>query len=56
MEKNEYLTDRERQVFVLYFKRGWRIEDIAQELEPPVTRSTVDRLLRSIRQKTIKNI
>ncbi|MCI8880947.1 MAG: sigma-70 family RNA polymerase sigma factor [Clostridiaceae bacterium] len=55
MEKmygNPWLTDRERRVFDLYYRRGWRIEDIAAEIE--MQRSTVDRALRSIRRKSAK--
>ncbi len=55
MEKmygNPWFTDRERRVFDLYYRRGWRIEDIAAEIE--MQRSTVDRALRSIRRKSAK--
>ncbi len=52
MYENPWLTDRERRVFDLYYRRGWRIEDIAAEIE--MQRSTVDRALRSIRRKSAK--
>ena len=52
MYENPWFTDRERRVFDLYYRRGWRIEDIAAEIE--MQRSTVDRALRSIRRKSAK--
>ena len=45
-----WLTDRQRQIFDLRFRRGWAIEDIAAELY--MDRSTVNRELARIR-KTI---
>lgn len=45
-----WLTDRERQVFELYYRRGWAIEDVAAELY--VHRNTVNNILRSIRKKS----
>lgn len=42
-----WMTDRERDVFVLYYMRGWKIEDIAADLD--VCRSTVKRVLENIR-------
>ena len=48
---NPWLTDRERAVFELYYRRGWAIEDIAAELY--VHRNTVNNALKSIRQKCI---
>ena len=50
MERCKWLTDRERSVFDLVYRRGWAIEDTAAELY--VSRSTVDADLRSIREKT----
>ena len=50
IEDNRWLTDRERAVFELYYRRGWAIEDIAAELY--MDRSTVNRELARIR-KTI---
>lgn len=50
MEKNPWFTDRERQVFELYYRRGWKIEDIAAEIDRQ--RSAVDRDLKSIRNKS----
>lgn len=47
--KSPWLTDRERVVFDLYYRRGWHIEDIAAEIY--VSRGTVNNLLRSIRSK-----
>ena len=52
MYENPWFTDRERRVFDLYYRRGWRIEDIAAGIE--MQRSTVDRALRSIRRKSAK--
>lgn len=52
MEKNPWFTDRERKVFDLYYRRGWRIEDIAAEIDRQ--RSAVDRDLKSIRNKSRK--
>lgn len=54
MYQNPWLTDRERAVFDLYYRRGWAIEDVAAELY--MHRSTIDRALKSIRQKTIENL
>lgn len=51
MAGNPWLTDRERQVFDLYYRRGWAIEDVAAELY--VSRGTVNNCLRSIREKCI---
>lgn len=56
MFKNPWLTERERIVFERYYRDGIHIEDIAAELDPPVNRSTVDRILKNIRNKTIKSI
>ena len=44
-----FMTDRERQVMELYYRRGWAIEDVAAELY--ISASTVKRTLREIRQK-----
>lgn len=44
-----WLTDRERTVFDLYYRRGWEIERIAAELY--YNRSTINRILRSLRMK-----
>lgn len=49
MERCRWLTDRERRIFNLYYRRGWAIEDIAAELY--CSTSVVKRALRSIRQK-----
>ena len=49
MARCEWLTDRERQVFDLYYRRGWAIEDVAAELY--VSRGTVNTALRNIRDK-----
>lgn len=49
MESCPYLSDRERKVFRLYYKRGWQIEDIAAEMY--VSRGTVKNILHSIRSK-----
>lgn len=56
MQDNKWLTDRERNIFELYYRRGWSIEDVAAELY--ISRSTVDRDLKKIRKKSrflIKN-
>ena len=47
MASNPWLTDREKQVFELFYRRGWRIEDIAAELD--VSRGTINTVLRKIR-------
>lgn len=52
MEKNPWFTDRERVIFDLYYRRGWKIEDIAAEVDRQ--RSAVDRDLKSIRSKSRK--
>ena len=49
-EQNKWLTDRQRQVFDMFYRHGWRIEDIAANLG--VNRSTVSRDLRKIRDVT----
>ena len=46
-----WLTDRERAVFDLYYRRGWQIEAIAAELY--VSRGTVNNILRTIRNKYV---
>lgn len=46
---SKWLTDRERRVLALYYVRGWYIETVAAELD--VSRSTIDTVLRSIREK-----
>ena len=51
IESNRWLTDRERSVFELYYRRGWAIEDVAAELD--VCRTTVNNDLKSIRDKSI---
>ena len=50
MASNPWLTDREKQVFELFYRQGWQIEDVAAELD--VSRGTVNNILRSIRLKT----
>lgn len=49
ISKSPWLTDRERIVFDLYYRRGWEIEAIAAEIY--VSRGTVNNILRSIRSK-----
>lgn len=49
LESCRYLTDRERAVFDLYYRRGWAIEDVAAELY--LSRTTVKHALAAIRQK-----
>lgn len=49
MERCRWLTERERKVFNLFYRRGWAIEDIAAELY--LSRRTIDSILRSIREK-----
>ena len=51
MESNPWLTDRERQVFDLFYRRGWAVEDVAAELY--VHRNTINNDLKSIRHKCI---
>ena len=51
MAASPWLTDRQRQIFDLRYRRGWAIEDIAAELY--MDRSTVNRELARIR-KTIQ--
>lgn len=51
MSNNKWLTDREREVFELYYRRGWAIEDIAAELY--VSRNTINNALYSLRHKTL---
>lgn len=49
MASNPWLTDREKQVFELFYRQGWQIEDVAAELD--VSRGTVNNILRVIREK-----
>ena len=53
MEKSRWMTDRERKVFNLYYRRGWSIEDIAAELY--CSASVVKNTLKSIRFKMSEN-
>ena len=39
-----WLTDRERMVLNLYYRRGWAIEDVAAEMD--CSRGTVNNILR----------
>ena len=50
-----WLTDHERDVFELYYQRGWAIDDIAAELY--CSPSKIKKDLRSIREKnqTVNN-
>ena len=47
MASTPWLTDREKQVFELFYRRGWEIERIAAELD--VSRGTINTVLRKIR-------
>ena len=49
MAVNPWLTDREKNVFDLHYRRGWHIEDVAAELD--VSRGTINNALASIRRK-----
>lgn len=49
LEACPWLTDREREVFNLYYRRGWEIEAIAAELY--TSRNTINNVLKSIRDK-----
>ena len=51
MSNSKWLTDREREVFELYYRRGWAIEDIAAELY--VSRNTIHNTLYSLRHKAL---
>lgn len=53
MASNPWLTDREKLVFELFYRRGWEIETIAAELD--VSRGTISGALRSIREKSFSN-
>ena len=48
MEKCEWLTDREKAIFNLFYRR-WQIEAIAAEMD--VSRGTINNVLRHIREK-----
>lgn len=54
MQSNNWLTDREKIVFDMFYRRGLAIETIAAELD--CNRSTISRVLKSIRNKTMKLI
>lgn len=45
------LTDRQREIFLLKYSRGWRNLDIATELE--INQDTVSDDLRTIRKKLV---
>ena len=45
--RSGWLTDREGQVAELYFRRGWRIDEIAAKLY--TSRSTINRDLKRVR-------
>lgn len=49
--QSELLTDREHEVFKLYYIRGWAIQDVAEEMD--VSRKTIDNTLRTIREKAL---
>ena len=49
MAANPWHTDREREVFDRFYRRGHHIEDIAADLE--VSRGTINNTLASIRRK-----
>lgn len=51
IHNSPWLTDRERIVFDLYYKRGWAIESIAAEIY--VSRGTVNNILRKIREREL---
>lgn len=51
LDQCKWLTDRERAVFDLYYRRGWEIEAVAAELY--LSRSTVKRTLNGIRSKQL---
>lgn len=51
IDRFPWLTDRERRVFELYYRRGWAIEDIAAELY--VSRNTINNTLYSLRHKAL---
>ena len=50
MDSYLWLTDREKCVFELFYRKGWEIESIAAELD--VSRGTINNVLKSIRGKT----
>jgi predicted DNA-binding protein YlxM (UPF0122 family) len=50
MASYQWLTDREKCVFELFYRKGWEIESIAAELD--VSRGTINNVLKSIRGKT----
>lgn len=49
MGHNPWLTDREKQVFELFYRRGWQIPDISEEIGWSC--GTVKNILKSIREK-----
>ena len=52
MSKCRWLTNRERRVFEMYYRKGYTIEYIAAALS--ISRRTVDNDLRQIRTKCLK--
>jgi DNA-directed RNA polymerase specialized sigma24 family protein len=50
MDSCKWLTDHERDVFDLYYRRGWAIDDIAAELY--CSPGKIKKDLRNIREKT----
>ena len=49
IDQDGWLTDMQRTVFELYYRRGWTIEDVAAETGRD--RRTVSRILRQLREK-----
>lgn len=47
------LTDRQRDIFLMKYSKGWTNLTIANSLEPPVSQDTVSKDLRIIREKLV---
>lgn len=52
MFDNPWLTDRQKDVFELYYRRGWNIQDIANELD--VSYRTIGAELKTIRKYLVE--
>ena len=52
--KTAWFTDRERKICTLFYVRGWRIEDIAPDINNGMSRRMVSYDLVNIRKKIIE--
>lgn len=50
MSKHKWMSDREKKVFDLFYRRKWDIERIADHLK--LSRTSINKVLADIRKKT----